>query len=581
VNTYFPDVGKFASLPSNLREEHSFSMMKTKTACRCALIYGLLWIVQAGSAQSLTGLLPAEKNNATEQAPTDPLQRTTPRSSILNFLEACHKNNFALASQYLDLRRISTNRRGINGPELARQLGEILDRDPKFEVHRLSDNPQGNAADGLPPDIDNLDSLQVNGETVVLQMQRQNQQGMYVWLVSADSVARIPQLTAVAAESPIEKKLPQSLVTTKFIGTPVWVWLALLLIAIILSVLSRLLSRIVIALIKPLLRRYARSVQPYRFETFAEPLRLLVSIAVFRACMEAVAPSALARDYLLKLLALLFIFGAASLLMRIVDVVSDHAVSRLDPRQRSLSYSVFPLFVRAIKIFILLIAVLFVLARWGYSTSTILAGVGVGGIAIALAAQKTIENLFGSLSIIADRPVLVGDFCQFGSQTGTVEDIGLRSTRLRTLDRTVVTIPNSVFSTMTLENYSRRDRIWFHPTLRLRRDTKPEQIAEMMDAVTKILEEHPQVDASGVPLRFTKIGNDSFDLEIFSYVLTADYNEYLRIQSELLLKILETASRLGVGFAVPFQESIAVGRPADEAEADGARAYASDLKRRP
>src|SRR5438270_1917461 len=322
-------------------------MMNTKTACWCALIYGLLWLGQAAPAQSLTGLLPAGKNNATEPAPTDSLQRTTPRSSILNFLEACHKNNFALASEYLDLRRIRANRRATDGPELARDLAEILDRDPKFEVFRLSDNPQGNAADGLPPDIDNLDSLQLNGETVVLQMQRQNQQGMYVWLVSADSVAGIPQLTALTAESRIEKRLPQGLVTTKFIGTPVWIWLPLLLIAIILSVLSRLLSRIVIALLKPLVRRYARSVQPYRVETFAEPLRLLVSIAVFRACMVAVAPSALARDYLLKLLALLFIFGAASFLMRVVYVVSDHAASRLDPRQRSLSYSVFPLFVRA------------------------------------------------------------------------------------------------------------------------------------------------------------------------------------------------------------------------------------------
>jgi MscS family membrane protein len=553
-------------------------MMNTKTACPCVLIYTLLMLGHAAPAQSLTSLLPGLKNSATEPVPTDPLKRTTPRSSILNFFEACHSNNFVLASAYLDLRRIPSNRRAPQGAELARELAQSLDRDPKFEVHRLSDNPQGDLTDGLPPDIDNLDSFQLGKETVMLQMQRQNQHGMDVWLVSADTVARIPELSALAEESGIEKRLPQSLVTTKFIGTPVWIWLALLLMALILSVLARLLSRVVIALVIPLVRRYAKSVQPSRFEAFAEPLRLLVSLAVFRACMEAIAPSALARDYLLKLLALLFIFAVASLLMRIVDVVSDHAVSRLDPRQRSLSYSVFPLFVRIVKIFILLLAGLVVLARWGYPTSTILAGVGVGGIAIALAAQKTIENLFGSLSIIADRPVLVGDFCQFGTQTGTVEDIGLRSTRLRTQDRTVVTIPNSVFSTMTLENYSRRDRIWFHPTLRLRRDTTPDQINDMMDAVTKILQEHPVVDASGVPLRFTKIGNESFEVEIFSYVLTADYNEYLRVQSELLLKIVKAASRLNIGFPVPLQESLVRQGPPHEPDTDRTSAYESDLK---
>ncbi|MBV9156059.1 MAG: mechanosensitive ion channel family protein [Acidobacteriaceae bacterium] len=242
--------------------------------------------------------------------------------------------------------------------------------------------------------------------------------------------------------------------------------------------------------------------------------------------------------------------------MRVVDVLSDQAISRLDSRQRALSYSVIPLFVRFVKICIFGIAILVVLEQWGLSIGTILAGVGVGGLAVALAAQKTLENLFGSIAVITDRPVLVGDTCQFAGQLGTVEDIGLRSTRIRTLDRTVVTIPNAQFSTMTLENYSRRDRMWFHPTLHLRRDTKPEQVREMMDAVTRILEEHSMVDASGVPLRFTKITDQSYVLEVFSYVLTADYNEYLKVQSELLLKILEAAAERNVGFAVPFQESI-------------------------
>jgi len=210
-----------------------------------------------------------------------------------------------------------------------------------------------------------------------------------------------------------------------------------------------------------------------------------------------------------------------------------------------------------VKICIFCVAVLLTLSYWGYNTNTILAGVGVGGLAVALAAQKTIENLFGGISVITDRPVLVGDFCQFGGQVGTVEDIGLRSTRIRTLDRTVVTVPNSQFSTMTLENFSKRDRIWFHPTLHLRRDSQPEQITQLMSAIAKLLEDHSSVDASGVPLRFTKITSESFDIEIFAYVLTADYNEFLKIQSDLLIKILEAASKLNVRFAVPFQESIA------------------------
>ena len=542
------------------------------------LLGALLTFEPLLAGQVLNNLISAPKNTLNQAAPVDRLNRTTPQSSIFNFLQACHDSNFHLASQYLDLRKIPLDQRSIQGPQLARQLAEILDRDPKFEVGHLNNTPDGDLGDGLQTGMDTLDGFRVNGQTISLRMQRENLQGVNVWLVSADSVARIPQLRAVAGESAIEKRLPQGLVTTKFIDTPLWVWLALVIVALILTIVSRLLSRIVIALLTPMAKRYAKSVQSHRLESFVEPLRLLLSVIVFRACMEVIPPSALVRDYLLKLLILLFIVGVAAFFMRVVDLIADRAISRLDPRQRALSYSVFPLFVRIFKIFIFCLAVLFVLSQWGYSTTTILAGVGVGGIAVALAAQKTIENLFGSVSLITDRPVLVGDFCQFGTQSGTVEDIGLRSTRIRTLDRTVVTIPNSVFSTLTLENFSRRDRVWFHPTLNLRRDTSPEQIRAMMEAVTKILQAHPRVDASGVPLRFSKITKESFDLDIFAYVLTADYNEYLKVQSELLLKFLDAAARFGVGFAVPVQESITAPTRATEPQSEALEAYDSDRK---
>lgn len=129
-----------------------------------------------------------------------------------------------------------------------------------------------------------------------------------------------------------------------------------------------------------------------------------------------------------------------------------------------------PLASRVIKIAILIFAVMAVIGSWGYNTNTIWAGLGIGGVAVALAAQKTIENLFGGVAVVSDRPVAIGDFCKLGDRVGTVEDIGLRSTRVRTLDRTLVSVPNSEFSSLVLENFSRRDKVWFHPMLNLRRD---------------------------------------------------------------------------------------------------------------
>jgi MscS family membrane protein len=505
------------------------------------------------------------KPASTTPAPVDPLGRTTPRSSIHRFLEACHEKKYAVAAQYLDLRRLSAKRRASEGSELAQDLKTLLDRNYRFQLSKLSDSPDGDKNDALAPNIDELATFDLNGETVKLNLERVNQQpGGLVWLVSSDSVSLIPELNAYLGESALEKHLPSALVNTKLLGTPLWVWLALVLLAVVLSAVSRWLSKLLIAVLKPVMARYVKSFHPQRLEAITEPLRLLVSVTVFRTCLAFIAPTALLRDVLLKLLTLLFILGAASLLMRLVDVVSDTVISRLDHRERALTYSIFPLGIRFVKILIFSFGVLIVLQQWGYNTSTILAGLGVGGIAIALAAQKTIENLFGGISLISDRPVLVGDVCQFGGQQGTVEDIGLRSTRIRTNDRTLVTVPNSQFSTMTLENYSRRDRMWFHPTVRLRRDTSPEQVRKMMDAITEILKRHEKVDASGVPLRFSKISDQSLDLDIFAYVQTTDGNEFLKVQTELLLQILEVSYSLGIGLAVPFQEGYNVSVDAEQ-----------------
>jgi MscS family membrane protein len=485
----------------------------------------------------------------------DELKRTTPRSSIYSFLEACHQEKFVQASRYLDLRGIRAAQRTVNGPELAKQLEALLDSDPQFEVQKLSDRPEGNREDGLAPDRDTLVTLQQNESPVTLDLQRVTQQGMSVWLVSEQSVELIPQLGALTGESAIEKRLPAVLVRTQFLGTPLWSWLAMVLLALILSLLSRLLSRAVIKALRPLAKRYAAAFHAHRLEMLIDPLRLLVSVSVFRGLLEFISTSALLRDYLLKLLILLFTLGVAALVMRIVDLISDQLLSRMNTRERALSYSVLPLGVRFVKICIFCLAILSVLTAWGYNTNTILAGLGVGGLAVALAAQKTIENLFGGISVITDRPVLVGDLCQFGGQMGTVEDIGLRSTRIRTNDRTVVTVPNSSFSTMTLENYSRRDRMWFHPTLQLRRETSSDQVREMMDLLDKMLREHPMIDVGGVPIRFTKIGDQSLQLEIFAYVRTADGDEFLKVQTELLLRFLDASAERGIGFAIPLVES--------------------------
>jgi MscS family membrane protein len=526
------------------------------------LLFLVFALASALSAQSLGGLLTGKPSSAAAVQPEDPLKRGTPQSAIRGFLEACHNQNYKRAALYLDLQNRSLRQRSTDGPELAKELALLLDRDAHFELSALNDSPGGNAADGLNADRELLVSVPVDGTQVDLYLQREPAQGVgNIWLVSQDSLDRLPELGDFDQQPAFAKKLPAVLVANTLLGTSLWVWFALVLAAIFLSLVSRLLSRLVIGLFKPLAKRYAMSLHAYRLEAFTEPLRLLLSVSAFRAVIEFLDPSALLRDYLLKLLTLLFAIGAAALLMRVIDVIADKIQSRLDSRERALTYSILPLGMRLLKIVTFCVFGLFVLSHWGYNTTTILAGVGVGGLAVALAAQKTIENFFGGVSVVTDRPVLVGDFCQFGGQVGTVEDIGLRSTRIRTLDRTLVTIPNSSFSTMTLENYSRRDRMWFHPTFHLRRGTRSEQVSQFMATVTDILKRDPLVSIGGVPLRFSKIDDQSLHIEVFAYVLTDDYDKFLEYQTKLLLEILKAAEDSGISFAMPIVESLNSNEP--------------------
>jgi MscS family membrane protein len=194
-----------------------------------------------------------------------------------------------------------------------------------------------------------------------------------------------------------------------------------------------------------------------------------------------------------------------------------------------------------------------VLQNLGVNVTGILAGLGVGGLAVALAAQKTVENLFGGVTLAADQPVRVGDFCRFGDRVGTIQEIGLRSTRVRTLDRTVVTVPNAEFSALALENFAERDRIWFQTVLGLRYETTADQLRHVLAGLTKLLRDDERVDPDPARVRFVGFGAFSLDLEVFAYIRTRDWAEFLRIREELLLEIMDVVAASGSGFAFPSQ----------------------------
>src|SRR5260370_21795323 len=227
----------------------------------------------------------------------DPLGRSTPQESVFQFLEACHARDYSKAVHYLDLRRMSPADRAKNAPELARQLEDLIDDTP-FDITTLSRDPEGDQADGLSAALEHLATFHVDGQALELQLERVTlKPGFQAWLVSADSVAMIPKAHQLVAETSFEKMLPQQLVTFEIFDTPVWRWIALVIMALVLWVVTGFLARALLALLRPVVNAPA----------FRGPLRTALVVAGFLAAIEIAPPATLPRLFIERALGL-FLF---------------------------------------------------------------------------------------------------------------------------------------------------------------------------------------------------------------------------------------------------------------------------------
>ncbi len=189
--------------------------------------------------------------------------------------------------------------------------------------------------------------------------------------------------------------------------------------------------------------------------------------------------------------------------------------------------------------------------RIGADVLPLLAGLGVGGLAVALAVRPTLENMIAGVILYADRPIRVGDFCTFSGQSGTVERIGLRSTRIRALDRTLITVPNSVFADMQLINWARCDKMLITTVMGLRYETTPEQMRYVLGRMRQLCFAHPKIENETLRVRFSGFGASSMDVDVRVYALTNEWNEYFAIREDLYLRFSELIEESGTKFAIP------------------------------
>jgi MscS family membrane protein len=278
---------------------------------------------------------------------------------------------------------------------------------------------------------------------------------------------------------------------------------------------------------------------------------LVLAIAT-RSLLSALSFSLVLRQVFSSIAEVLIIVSIAWLLMQLNAVVEKHVGPRV-AAPNTAAVSLVRVARRCVDVLVVFGALIAMLRHFGVDPTPALAGLGVGGIAVALAAQKTLENVIAGASLIFDQAVRVGDSLKMGEIIGTVEHIGLRSTRIRTLDRTLVSVPNSLIANASLETLSARDKFWFHPIVGLRYETTPDQLQLVTEGIRRFLEQHTSISRESVRVRFIRLGPSSLDIDVFAYVFATDWTQFLEIQEQLLFKITEIIHRAGTAIAFPSQ----------------------------
>lgn len=498
----------------------------------------------------------AEDGEAGPYAYLDPLNRDTPRGAMTGFLVAARAGDWERAARYLDLSDLPPGERQEAGPALAQRLKRVLDRSLWVDLDNLVDEPRGDLGEaGLRPERDRVGIIDLpqGGRAEVL-LERVRDDGERVWKVSSSTVERVPELYQVYGYGVVEEWLPAPFFELALFDIQLWQWIGLALLLLVAWALAWVLSKLVLLVLRPLARRSTTDLDDELLENGAPPLHLLIGLGIFALGVVALRLAVPAEHFFINLVQALVIFAVVWLVFRLVDVVSRWSSARLSERGQVAAISMLPLARKTAKVFLAILGLLAVMQNIGLNVTALITGLGVGGLAVALAAQKSIENLFGGMTLVVDQPVRVGDFCRFdGDKVGTVELIGLRSTRIRTLDRTVITIPNGDFAQMKLETFAARDRIRLIHRINLRYETTPDQLRYVLVELRRLLYSHPRVVEDPSRVRLVGFGAASLDLELFAYVDTTDFNEFLAVQEDVMLRMMDVVEASGTGFAFPSQ----------------------------
>jgi len=524
------------------------------------LLNVLTWFCVPGAlaAAQIPGLTSSQPAAPSQPAPPpDALGRDNPRGCILGFIKAAQDEKYNVAEQYFEpppRQRLDSEQ---ERKELVNQLLTILNQKLAGALDFVSRDPLGHLDDGLPPDQEKIGGVLGSVEPFpIVLVRREDEQGHKVWLFSRQTLDQVPEYYDSLQFPGFEKKIPKTLVSHRLLSMPYWQWIAILLFIPVALALGRAVTLLIELIVKywhksrhlpPLPPSTVRSIGP----------GTLAFAAMFHFYFVGyIGTSLLYRLYYRRILLVFLSVAFYWILIRLTRFVSSRIGANLASRGRAAERSIVSLVRRFVEVVIFVFVTLVVLHSLGFNVTTALAGVGIGTLALGLGAQKTFENVFGGVSVLFDKVILVGDVCKVNNQTGVVEDIGLRSTRLRTGERTLLSIPNGIMASVTVENLRFRDKFLCQQTIRLRYDLSPDHVRNILEDIRRLLLDDPKVEDSSARVRLLRFAEYALEIEMFCYILESDYVAYLASQEDLLLQVMGTLEKAGAVVALPTQTTL-------------------------
>ena len=482
------------------------------------------------------------------EEPGDPFERQTPRSSMNALLDAIEKREYDVASRYLDLRFMPAQYREVEGLELAKMLDFVISRRLRVDLGGLSDEPEGDRTDGLPRTREALGVMHDGDESMTLYLQRvPSGDGLPVWKVSSVTVAGIAELYEKLDYPPVVKWFESTIPDGRLLGLEYFKWVIILL---VMGISYPFVYLIGVALSR-MMSRKGSPLRPRLRAFMVRPVAVFVIFLIGRSVLldlgMGVTTQRIAKSNTLILIVSTWVVISG------ISLIRDVLTARLKKQERLAAMALLRPLANSIKFIVALSGLMIWLDNIGYDITTLLAGLGIGGLAIALALQKPLEDMFGAVTLFTQQPVHVHDFCRFGAILGTVEEIGLRSSRIRTLDNTVVTAPNARIANEYIENISARGSIRYRAEVRLQYDTSAEQLRKILGEMRALLEGESRLIEQKTRARLKRLGKHGFVIEALGYVETTVYAEYLEVAEGLNLGIAEIVSGVGAKFATPIE----------------------------